>query len=169
MTPEERFWNWRRLAQTLTAIAALWAVAALLTLAGGWRSSAAARAAVGWAAVEGRVTAVSVVRLERAGRVPFTVPTVAVAYEYTYGDRAFRGDRLRADGDPVSPPSAAGQAWLALAPGDTIKVYVNPIDPSQAALDRGTSGRWLSNGLLLLALAGGIGALAWVVNRRNRF
>ena len=45
MTDEERFWNRRRLAQTLTAIAALWAVAALLTLFGGWRSSAAARAA----------------------------------------------------------------------------------------------------------------------------
>ena len=35
MTPEERFWNRRRLAQTLTAIAALWAVVAALTAAGG--------------------------------------------------------------------------------------------------------------------------------------
>ena len=168
MTPEERFWNRRRLAQTLTAIAALWAVAALITLAGGWRSSAAARAAAGWLAVAGRVTAVDVVRVERAGRVPFAVPVVSVAYEYTYGDRAYRGDRLRADGEPVGPPSAAGQAWLALAPGDPVTVYVNPTDPTQAALDRGTSGRWLSNGLLLLALAGGIGALAGVVERRNR-
>jgi hypothetical protein len=169
MTPEERFWNRRRLAQTLTAIAALWTVAALITLGGGWRSSAAARAAVGWAAVEGRVTAVGIGRVKQSGRVPFTLPAVRVAYDYTYGDRTFSADRLRADGDPVSPQSAAGRAWLALAPGDAVIVYVNPIDPTQAALDRGTIGRWLPNGLLLLALAAGIGALAWVVERRNRF
>lgn len=169
MTPEERFWNRRRLVQTLTAIAALWAVAALLTLAGGWQSSAAARAAAGWTASPGTVTAVDVVRIERRGRVPFTVPAVRVAYAYTYGDRAYSGDRLRADGDPVGPQSAAGRAWLALAPGDGVTVYVNPADPTQAALERGTTGRWLSNGLLLLALAGGMGALAWVVERRNRF
>ncbi len=119
MTPEERFWNRRRLAQTLTAVAALWAVAALLTLAGGWRSSAAARAAAGWAAVEGRVTAVEVVRVAQRGRVPFTVPAVRVAYNYTFGDRAFSGERLRADGEPVSPQSAAGRGgwrWLLATP-----------------------------------------------------
>ena len=168
MTPEERFWNRRRLAQTLTAIAALWAVAALLTLLGGWRSSAAARAAAGWAAVPGTVTAVDVVPVEQRGRVPFTVPAARVAYSYTYGDRSYSGDRLRADGEPVSPQSAAGRAWLALAPGDGLTVYVNPADPTQAVLDGGTTGRWLPNGLLLLALAGGSGALAWVMNRRDR-
>jgi hypothetical protein len=168
MTPEERFWNRRRLVQTLTAIAALWSVAAVLTLLGGWRGSAAARAAAGWVAVPGTVTAVDVVRVEQAGRVPFTVPTVRVAYAYTYGDRQYSGDRLRADGDPVGPQSLAGRAWLALAPGAEVMVYVNPIDPTQAALERGTSGRWLPNGLLLLALAGGSGLLGWVLERRSR-
>lgn len=168
MTPEERFWNRRRLAQTLTAIAALWAVAAVLTLLGGWRGSAAARAAVDWAAVPGTVTAVDVGRVAQRGRVPFTVPAVRVVYAYSYGDRDYSGDRLRADGDPVAPQSAAGRAWLALAPGDGVTVYVNPADPTQAALERGATGRWLTNGLLLLALAGGVGALAWLVDRRKR-
>jgi len=167
MTPEERFWNRRRLAQTLTAIAALWAVAALLTLLGGWRSSAAARAAAGWTAVAGTVTAVDVVPVEQRGRVPFTIPAVRVAYAYAFGDRAFSGDRLRADGDPVSPQSAAGRAWLALAPGDEVTVYVNPTGPTQAVLERGTTGRWLPNGLLLLALAGGSGLLAWIIARHD--
>ncbi len=168
MTPEERFWNRRRLAQTLAAIAALWAVAALLTLFGGWRSSAGARAAGVWTPVEGSVTDVSVAGVEQAGRVSFTVPAVRVAFDYTYSDRAYSGDRLRADREPLSPASAAGRAWLAQAPGDTITVYVNPTDPTQAVLDRATTGRWLPNGLLLLALAGVSGALAWVVDRRNR-
>lgn len=168
MTPEERFWNRRRLAQTLTAIAALWAVAALLTLLGGWRSSAAARAAAGWAAVPGTVTAVDVVPVEQRGRVPFTVPAARVAYSYTYGDRSYSGDRLRADGDPVSPQSAAGQAWLALSPGASVTVYVNPADPAQAALERGMTGRWLPNGLVLLALAGAAGVLSWALGRRGR-
>ncbi len=168
MTPEERFWNRRRLAQTLTAIAALWAVAALLTLVGGWQSSAAARVAAEWTAVEGTVTAAEVVAVAQRGRVPFTVPGVRVTYAYTYGGREYRGDRLRADGDPVAPQSAVGRAWLALAPGTRVTVYVNSTDPTQAALERGTTGRWLPNGLLLLALAGGVGVLGWAVGRRSR-
>ena len=160
MTPEERFWNRRRLAQTLTAIGALWTVIALLTLLGGWRESAAARTAADWPAVDGTVTAVEVVRVERRGRVPFTVPAVRVAYEYAYGDRAYSGDRLRADGDAVNPDSAAGRAWLALRPGERVVVYVNPADPAQAALDRAASGRWLPNGLALLGLAAVAGLLA---------
>ena len=168
MTPEERFWNRRRLAQTLTAIAALWAVAALMTLVGGWQSSAAARAATGWTAVEGTVTAAEVVAVAQRGRVPFTVPGVRVAYAYTYRGREYRGDRLRADGDPVGPQSAAGRAWLALAPGASVTVYVNPADPTQAALERGTTGSWLPNALLLLVLAGGAGGLGWALGRRSR-
>ncbi len=168
MTPEERFWNRRRLAQTLTAIAALWAVAALMTLVGGWQSSAAARAATGWTAVEGTVTAAEVVAVAQRGRVPFTVPGVRVAYAYTYRGREYRGDRLRADGDPVGPQSAAGRAWLALAPGASVTVYVNPADPTQAALERGTTGRWLPNALLLLVLAGGAGGLGWALGRRSQ-
>ena len=168
MTPEERFWNRRRLAQTLTAIAALWAVAALMTLVGGWQSSAAARAATGWTSVEGTVTAAEVVAVAQRGRVPFTVPGVRVAYAYTYRGREYRGDRLRADGDPVGPQSAAGRAWLALAPGASVTVYVNPADPTQAALERGTTGRWLPNALLLLVLAGGAGGLGWALGRRSR-
>ena len=168
MTPEERFWNRRRLAQTLTAIAALWAVAALMTLVGGWQSSAAARAATGWTAVEGTVTAAEVVAVAQRGRVPFTVPGVRVAYAYTYRGREYRGDRLRADGDPVGPQSAAGRAWLALSPGASVTVYVNPVDPTQAALERGTTGRWLPNALLLLVLAGGAGGLGWALGRRSR-
>ncbi|MBP6789758.1 MAG: DUF3592 domain-containing protein [Candidatus Promineofilum sp.] len=168
MTPEERFWNRRRLAQTLTAIAALWAVAALMTLVGGWQSSAAARAATGWTAVEGTVTAAEVVAVAQRGRVPFTVPGVRVAYAYTYRGREYRGDRLRADGDPVGPQSAAGRAWLALAPGASVTVYVNPADPTQAALERGTTGRWLPNALLLLVLAGGAEGLGWALGRRSR-
>lgn len=168
MTPEERFWNRRRLAQTLTAIAALWAVVAALTLLGGWRGSAAARAAVDWAAVPGTVTAVEAGRVAQRGRVPFTVPAVRVAYAYSYDDRAYSGDQLRADGDPVSPQSAAGQAWLALSPGASVTVYVNPTDPAQAALERGMTGRWLPNGLVLLALAGAAGVLSWALGRRSR-
>lgn len=168
MTPEERFWNRRRLVQTLTTIAALWSVAAVLTLLGGWRGSAAARAAADWVAVPGTVTAVDVVRVEQAGRVPFTVPTVRVAYAYHYDDRAYSGDRLRADGDPVSPRSAAGRRWFALSPGASVTVYVNPTGPTQAALERGTTGRWLPNGLGLLALAGAAGVLSWALGRGSR-
>lgn len=168
MSNEETYWNRYRLAQTLAAVCALWVVIALLTLAGGWRESAAARAAAGWVAVEGRVTAVEVVRVERRGRVPFTVPAVRVAYDYTYGDRNYAGDRLRADGDAVIPDSAAGQEWLALAPGDGVTVYVNPLDPNQTALDRRTTGRWLTNGLILLGLALLSGLLAWWLRREQR-
>lgn len=168
MTPEERFWNRRRLAQTLATIAALWAVVALLTLLGGWRASATARAAAGWTAAPGTVTAVAVVRVTQAGRVPFSVPAVHVTYEYTYGGQTHRGDRLRADSEPVGPQSAAGRAWLALAPGDGIIVYVNPMDPAQAALARETAGRWLVNGLLLLGGAGGAGLLAWLIEHRAK-
>ena len=168
MTPEERFWNRRRLAQTVTAIAALWSVVAVLTLLGGWRGSAAARAAVDWAAVPGTVTAVEVERVAQPGRVPFSVSAVRVVYAYSYGDRDYSSDRLRADGDLVSPQSAAGQAWLALSPGASVAVYVNPADPTQAALERGTTGRWLPNGLVLLALAGAAGVLSWVLGRRSR-
>jgi len=160
MNTDEKFWNRHRLAQTLTAIFALWTLAALITLAMGWRESAPGRAAAGWAAVEGRVTALEVVRVERRGRVPFTVPAVRVAYAYTYGDRAYTGDRLRVDGDPVGPESADGRAWLALTPGATVTVYVNPSDPAQAALDRAPAGRWLPNGLALLGLAALAGVLA---------
>ena len=157
---EDKFWNRYRLAQTLTAVAALWAIVALITLGMGWRESAAARAAADWPAVEGTVTAVAIVPVERRGRVPFTIPAVRVAYDYAFGDGTYSGDRLRADGDPVRPDSAAGQAWLALAPGDPVTVYVNPEDPAQAALDRETTGRWLPNGLALLGLAALAGLLA---------
>ena len=165
MTDEERFWNRRRLAQTLTAIAALWAVAALLTLLGGWRGAAGARAAANWTPVGGTVTAVAVVPVPQGGRVPFTVPAVRVAYDYVYDGRLYHADRLRADNNSLSPDSAAGRAWLALAPGDAVTVYVNPADPSQAVLDRATTGRWLTNGLILLALAAAIGALSWLITR----
>ena len=162
---EEKSWNRYRLAQTLTAVAALWAIAALITLGMGWRESAAARAAADWPAVEGTVTAVEVVPVERRGRVPFTIPAVRVAYDYLVGDGAYSGDRLRADGDPVNPDSAAGQAWLALAPGDPVTVYVNPADPAQAALDREATGRWLPNGMALLGLAAVVRALAWGIRK----
>ena len=166
MSQAERAANRRRLAQTLTAIAALWAVAALLTLLGGWRGAAGARDAAGWTPVSGAVTAVAVVPVPRSGRVPFTVPAVRVAYDYTFDGRAYQADRLRADGDPLSPDSAAGRAWLALDTGDAVTVFVNPADPAQAALDRATTGRWLRNGLILLGLAVVIGALGWLVGRR---
>ena len=166
MTQAERAANWHRLTQTLTGIAALWAVAALLTLLGGWRGAAEARAAAGWTPVGGTVTAVAVVPVPQSGRVPFTVPAVRVAYDYTYDGRLYQADRLRADDDPLSPDSAAGRAWLALSPGDAVTVYVNPADPSQAALDRATTGRWWRNGLILLGLAAVIGALSWLISRR---
>ena len=162
---EEQYWNRYRLAQTLTAVAALWAIAALITLGMGWRESAAARAAADWPALGGTVTVVEVVPVERRGRGPFTIPAVRVAYDYAWGDGAYSGDRLRADGDPVNPESAAGAAWLALEPGDPVTVYVNPDDPAQAALDRETTGRWLPNGLALLGLAAVAGVLAWGVRK----
>ena len=166
MTQAERAANWHRLTQTLTAIAALWAVAALLTLLGGWRGAAGARAAAAWTPVSGTVTAVAVVPVPRSGRVPFTVPAVRVTYDYTFDGRPYSGDRLRADGDPLSPDSAEGRAWLARVPGDPVTVYVNPADPTQAALDRAATGRWLRNGLILLGLAAAIGALSWLISRR---
>ena len=168
MTPAERSWNRRRLAQTLTAIAALWAVVAGLALLGGWRESAAARAAAAWPAVPGEVTAVAVVRVERRGRVPFTIPAVRVAYRYSVAGQTYDGDRLRADGDPVGPDSAAGRRWLALAPGAAVTVYANPADPAQSALDRAAAGRWLPNGLLLLAAAAVAGGLALALRRQTQ-
>ena len=160
MTNEERFWNRRRLAETLTAVAALWGVVALLTLLGGWRSAAGARAAADWTPVTGQVTAAEVGRVTQGGRVPFSVRAVRVSYTYDFDGQAYTGDRLRADGDRVRPESAAGRAWLALAPGDGVTVYVNPADPSQAVLDRTATGRWLTNGLILLAMAVVVGVVA---------
>ena len=166
MTQAERAANWHRLTQTLTAIAALWAVAALLTLFGGWRGAAEARAAAAWTPVGGTVTAVAIVPVLQSGRVPFTIPAVRVTYDYTFDGRLYSADRLRADNDPLSPDSAEGRAWLARVPGDPVTVYVNPADPSQAALDRATTGRWLRNGLILLGLAAAIGALSRLISRR---
>lgn len=167
MAVEEKQWNRYRLGQTLVAIFALWTVAALITLAMGWRAAAPGRAAAEWPAVEGVVTAVEVAPVERRGRGPYTVPSVRIAYEYVYGGQPYSGDRLRADGDLVSPESAAGRAWLALSPGDMVIVYVNPDDPAQAVLNRQATGRWLPNGLALLALAGLAGLLALVLRPRG--
>ncbi|MBX7251413.1 MAG: hypothetical protein K1X50_05460, partial [Candidatus Promineofilum sp.] len=61
---EERRANRARLAQTLTAIAALWAVVAALTIVGAWGETRRAQAAAGWATVSGELRAVELIPVE---------------------------------------------------------------------------------------------------------
>jgi len=157
---EERYWNRVRLAQTLTAIAALWAVVAALSIVGAWGEVRRAQAAAGWATVSGEVRAVEVAPVEVRGRAPVLRPGVRVAYVYVVAGQTFTGRRVRPVEQRIDPQSELGQALLALSPGVSIPVYVNPGDPTQAVLRRDVSWRGVVNGVLLLGLAAAIGLVA---------
>jgi len=159
-TDEERRANRARLGQTLTAIAALWAVVAALTIVGAWGEMQRARAAAGWATVSGAVRAVEVVPVEVRGRAPVRRPGVHVGYAYTVAGQSFTGRRVQPVERRIDPQSALGKSLLALAPGDSIPVYVNPNDPTQAVLRRDVSWRGVVNGFLLLVLAAAVGVVA---------
>ncbi len=162
---EERRANRARLAQTLTAIAALWAVVAALTIVGAWGETRRAQAAAGWATVSGEVRAVAVVPVEVRGRAPVLRPGVRVDYAYTVAGQTFTSSRVQPVERPISPESELGRALLTLAPGDSLPVYVNPDDPTQAVLRRDVSWRGVANGFALLALATVIGLAAPLVAR----
>lgn len=157
---EERRANRARLAQTLTAIAALWAVVAALTIVGAWGETRRAQAAAGWATVSGEVRAVEVIPVEVRGRAPVLRPGVRVEYTYTIAGQTFTGGRVQPVERHISPEGELGRALLTLAPGDNIPVYVNPDDPTQAVLRRDVSWRGVVNGFLLLALAAAVGLAA---------
>ncbi len=159
-TDEERRANRARLGQTLTAIAALWAVVAALTIVGAWGEMQRARAAAGWATVSGAVRAVEVVPVEVRGRAPVRRPGVHVEYAYTVAGQSFTGRRVQPVERRIDPQSALGKSLLALAPGDSIPVYVNPNDPTQAVLRRDVSWQGVVNGFLLLVLAAAVGVVA---------
>jgi len=159
-TDEERRANRARLAQTLTAIAALWAVVAALTIVGAWGETRPAQAAAGWATISGAVRAVEVVAVEVRGRAPVLRPGVHVEYAYTVAGQTFTGSRVQPVERPISPESELGRALLALSPGDSIPVYVNPNDPTQAVLRRDVSWRGVVNGFVLLVLAAAVGVVA---------
>ncbi|HOU41188.1 MAG TPA: DUF3592 domain-containing protein [Promineifilum sp.] len=159
-TDEERRANRARLGQTLTAIAALWAVVAALTIVGAWGEMQRARAAAGWATVSGAVRAVEVVPVEVRGRAPVRRPGVHVEYAYTVAGQSFTGRRVQPVERRIDPQTALGKSLLALAPGDSIPVYVNPNDPAQAVLRRDVSWRGVVNGFLLLVLAAAVGVVA---------
>lgn len=157
---EERRANRARLAQTLTAIAALWAVVAALTIVGAWGETRRAQAAAGWATVSGAVRAVEVVPVEVRGRAPVLRPGVHVEYAYTVAGQTFTGSRVQPVERPISPVSELGRELLALSPGDSIPIYVNPNDPAQAVLRRDVSWRGVVNGFVLLVLAAAVGVVA---------
>jgi len=159
-TDEERRANRARLGQTLTAIAALWAVVAALTIVGAWGEMQRARAAAGWATVSGAVRAVEVVPVEVRGRAPVRRPGVHVEYAYTVAGQTFTGRRVQPVERRIDPQSALGKSLLALAPGDSIPVYVNPNEPAQAVLRRDVSWRGVVNGVVLLVLAAAVGVVA---------
>lgn len=159
-TNEERRANRARLAQTLTAVAALWAVVAALVVAGAWSEARRAQAAAGWPAVGGEVRAVGVAPVEVRGLAPVQRPGVWLEYAYTFDGRPFVGRRVRPVERRIDPAETLGRQLLALAPGDPLPVYVNPDDPAQALLRRDVSWRGVANGLALLALAGVVGFAA---------
>lgn len=159
-TAEEKRWNRVRLRQTLTAVAALWAVVAGLTIVGGVGQARRGLAAANWTVVEGEVREATTAQVEVRGRVPVWKAAVHVEYVYTVDGRAFTGERLRPVGGPVSPASEEGRRLLALSPGDRVSVYVNPRDPAEAVLTREVSWGGVVNGLWLLGLAVVIGLAA---------
>lgn len=159
-TAEEKWWNRYRLAQTLTAIAALWAVIALLVITGGAIEARRDRPVASWPAVPGVVRRAEAVPVEVRGRAPVRVQAARVIYDYEVGGRAYTNDRLRADERPVIATSAAGQRLLALSPGDAVMVFANPADPSQAVLERPAPWRGVINGLALLAVAAAVALAA---------
>jgi len=160
---EEARWNRVRLRQTLVSLAALWAVIGLMVMIAGAVEYVRVRAVAGWTPVEGVVEAVSIERVDRRGRGPFFVPSVRVAYTYTIDGRAYTGDRVALQQQPIAPDSDDGRRLLALAPGASVPVYVNPAAPAEAVLLREPSTRTFINGAALLALAGVVGLLAKVV------
>lgn len=160
---DEARWNRVRLRQTLVSIAALWAVIGLIVVIAGAVEYGRARVVAGWTPVEGVVEAVAIERVERRGRVPFFVPSVRVEYSYSFDGRAYTSDRVAFDRRPIPPDSDDGRRLLALAPGASIPVTVNPAAPAEAVLLRDSPTRALINGAALLGLAGVIGLLAKVV------
>jgi len=85
---------------------------------------------------------------------------VHVEYAYTVAGQSFTGRRVQPVERRIDPQSALGKSLLALAPGDSIPVYVNPNDPTQAVLRRDVSWRGVVNGFLLLVLAAAVGVVA---------
>jgi hypothetical protein len=129
--------NLFRLRQTLAAVAALFIVAGLLTVAAGVRQYRAVQLIGDWPAADGTIQSVEPFRAERRGRSITYFDALRLTYDYTVNGQPYTGQRLRLDGQPTPAESAAGRTLLdRYPPGAPVTVYYDPANPASAVLQR---------------------------------
>lgn len=161
-------WNRYRFMQTLVAIAALFIVVGLMTLAAGAAENRAAAAIDEWPSAEGTITAAETVWAERRGRSITYVDAVRLAYSYRVDGAVYLNDRIGANTQPVLADSAAGRDLFArFPPGAIVPVYYNPADPADSVLVRGQTSPAARNGAALAVLGAAVLALYWLLRRLN--
>jgi hypothetical protein len=99
------------------------------------RSAAVRAAAQAWSDTTGTVVS-STIKVRRTGRSRSEVPVVV--YQYVVNGHTYHGETLRA-GDRFFSVRLAGQARESMArypAGASVKVYYNPADPAESALER---------------------------------
>lgn len=103
------------------------ALIALTCLMGVWRRVGQVRA---WQVVSGTVLSSSVASDADANQYP------QVRYAYFFGGREFVGDRILPFGRLASTGSYADRVVDRYREGAAVRVYVNPLDPADCALER---------------------------------
>ena len=112
--------------------------------------------------VQGTVESTEVVQ-ETGEDGPQYVPVVT--YSYTYGGETYTNDEYSLVGGPAG--ETPGQARDALEPysaGESVSVHVVSSDPSEAYLERGSTGIFMYCIVGFLALMGGLSVFALVAD-----
>lgn len=158
----------RRLARDARTAWVIMMLYGVLTLVIGGNDVAAALRVAAWPAVEGTIVSTAVqpeTVVDRRGQL--TRYVAVVNFDYTVNGEVRRGNRAHVWSalDTFENPLLAEQAVRDYAPGQTVTVYYDPDQPSQAALSTEAG---LSRGVIVVALGGLLlvgGAIGWIVNR----
>jgi hypothetical protein len=116
-----------------------------------------ARASTAWPSTDGRIT-----RADVAGEPS----RPKVAYAFRVGGREFVGERVRISSRPAKSAGAAGRSVERFTPGQRVRVYYDPADPSRSVLISGADWRQYATVLVLLAAAGAGATLLAIWRRR---